>query len=938
MAEKKYIGKPGKQDDPCWKGYEMVGMKKKGGRKVPNCVPEATDIIAKAKTRLAEKRGSDYTLYHKSYTDAINHALSHHQKSGLHVSDDDRFQHVGVGSKKPSEGNTTSVSMPATHTSGKKHMVHVQVFNKGGTHPYELNTYSSGMGRHVKEAADNYPREGFPKEGDYGYHPNPGLKPQESDKDEDMDVAYKKATEKEGRKPLNAKVLEIDEALTRVTSGNKGYGYHGNVEARDDAEKDKRYSAMHRYAKKLVGDAGHLQDAKKPNVMVKHFLDSAHGRHIADNPTDKNITSRFAHFKKSYDSAMHEEVEAIDELSKDAMLNYLHANKHKNTKGGNPRRDLVKSMRGTDLAVRKYTAKPGSKYVRVPATEEVELDEAYGMWKVDFPKQHAGKPVAAGSVHVKAQNTAHAHKVAAKRVGVDHTVFKSKVTKSSVLPEEVELDESVDKNHPIVKEYTALKKHDIKTLRGMIAKSGGVVDTSGFKSKDHAASHLIRSKHGNKKVDAAFGFKEDVDSYADALIKRNKGNLNKGHVVNAARIAGMDDKKLMSAVNKKVGHIKEELGKSNEWGRPELRKKYAAMTPGQESMTADKIPTFDPRYDDVTTQYCGGIKEGYLAEISARGAEARAKFQAKVRQTLADPKNIARAKKTLAKKKETEKAKEPPHLVMQLRKAVSIGSKVHFQDGSHHTIAPNHADVFMSKYNSAKSSIEKEALQKRAHKSHSEFMKTIAEGVHENCGTPDCCQMCDTAEMGTHHVDSYEAHKGSGDQISPVISHDDEDIRFQDFDEAAFEKELEADVLALSWDDLVDLYDEDEIEYDESPEMEEEGEGLEEGITPAGRLKKKFNAMRTKSRRNMARNIAIKRVSTPEKLKSRSVRAARRMVYKRLLRNRDISTVSSAEKTRLEAQIKRMAPMVARLSVRVMPAVRKLEQSRIKNSRTRKKK
>ena len=122
------------------------------------------NIIEKAKARLAEKRGSDYTLYHKSYTDAINHALSHHQKSGIHVSDDDRFQHVGVGSKKPSEGNTTSVSMPATHTSGKKHMVHVQVFNKGGTHPYELNTYSSGMGRHVKEAADNYPREGFPKE------------------------------------------------------------------------------------------------------------------------------------------------------------------------------------------------------------------------------------------------------------------------------------------------------------------------------------------------------------------------------------------------------------------------------------------------------------------------------------------------------------------------------------------------------------------------------------------------------------------------------------------------------------------------------------------------------------------------------------------------------------------------------------------------------
>jgi hypothetical protein len=26
---------------PCWKGYEAVGMKMKGGRKVPNCVPKS---------------------------------------------------------------------------------------------------------------------------------------------------------------------------------------------------------------------------------------------------------------------------------------------------------------------------------------------------------------------------------------------------------------------------------------------------------------------------------------------------------------------------------------------------------------------------------------------------------------------------------------------------------------------------------------------------------------------------------------------------------------------------------------------------------------------------------------------------------------------------------------------------------------------------------
>ena len=27
------------EDSPCWKGYKQVGMKDKGGKQVPNCVP-----------------------------------------------------------------------------------------------------------------------------------------------------------------------------------------------------------------------------------------------------------------------------------------------------------------------------------------------------------------------------------------------------------------------------------------------------------------------------------------------------------------------------------------------------------------------------------------------------------------------------------------------------------------------------------------------------------------------------------------------------------------------------------------------------------------------------------------------------------------------------------------------------------------------------------
>jgi len=31
---------PFKLKGACWKGYEAIGMKNKGGKKVPNCVPK----------------------------------------------------------------------------------------------------------------------------------------------------------------------------------------------------------------------------------------------------------------------------------------------------------------------------------------------------------------------------------------------------------------------------------------------------------------------------------------------------------------------------------------------------------------------------------------------------------------------------------------------------------------------------------------------------------------------------------------------------------------------------------------------------------------------------------------------------------------------------------------------------------------------------------
>ncbi|MBB6609570.1 hypothetical protein H7F15_00835 [Pontibacter sp. Tf4] len=37
-------------EDPCWKGYEQVGMKNKDGKQVPNCVPENKSSSSKKKS------------------------------------------------------------------------------------------------------------------------------------------------------------------------------------------------------------------------------------------------------------------------------------------------------------------------------------------------------------------------------------------------------------------------------------------------------------------------------------------------------------------------------------------------------------------------------------------------------------------------------------------------------------------------------------------------------------------------------------------------------------------------------------------------------------------------------------------------------------------------------------------------------------------------
>ncbi len=78
-----------------------------------------------------------YELYHKDFSTAMQHAYKMAKKlHGITVDPKEIDDKVASGPKKPSEGKTNSYRLE-----GDKGAIQVQVYNKGGPKPFELNFY-----------------------------------------------------------------------------------------------------------------------------------------------------------------------------------------------------------------------------------------------------------------------------------------------------------------------------------------------------------------------------------------------------------------------------------------------------------------------------------------------------------------------------------------------------------------------------------------------------------------------------------------------------------------------------------------------------------------------------------------------------------------------------------------------------------------------------
>jgi hypothetical protein len=494
--------------------------------------------------------------------------------------------------------------------------------------------------------------------------------------------------------------------------------------------------------------------------------------------------------------------------------------------------------------------------------------------------------------------------------------------------------EAVDKNHPIAKEYDSLKKnHDIKSLRGLIKTQHKIIDTSEFKTKDHAISHYLRAKHGDKKVADAFGLKEDtLDEISSKLAGNYYGAATKKHIDKVGVKANMYDR------------IEKDMGKKRKQGIDRAMDRVMGARKTNEQI--------DYEYSlQVLDEALAAVDKG---EYDYEGAMARTQLQTTLRNCqdlidmLDDDENMpewVQSKITLAQdyitsvrdylqsREELGEAVDMAALRKQLNKHTELAVKAN-RAGDDDAVKKH--QVHMNKIKDRMNKMVREAAE-----------------VCPNCEqTIDKCE-CeskdvvkdDSYQVGANNSKGFDAffeEDESGSMQHGVVDMSNYEDNYNDNmgDEEISDEELDAMADEIQdMEHIMDVYDDDEFSIvdDETGEELEETEEeksvneqtIMEVLSRLERMKAKMRIRRTKAKRERATKIALKRYSGTATINKRARRLAVKLMKKRLLRGRDATKISVGEKERVERVIERRKKIIGRLAMRLAPRVRKIEKARM---------
>jgi len=680
--------------------------------------------------------------------------------------------------------------------------------------------------------------------------------------------------------------------------------------------------------------AAHMKgDSKKALYHLDNAKTARYAMPTKDYAKNKDLLDKYKQMREETELSENDD---LDESAwgKDKATNLRQAHDRHMEKA------LAANKAGDDEAVKLHQRKMQtikSQMQKLKQNEEVELSEnapfkklehavAYATDKVkthrdnldgiEVYKHKAGGYDVNHTMNANGRNSL--HKSGAKHLG---TVYKDKPTNIKEEAEEIVED--------IKAEYDSLKKnHDIKSLRGLIKSQHKIIDTSEFKTKDHAISHYLRTKHGDKKVAAAFGLKEDFD-----ILEEAAKTIDKGEYDYEGQMARTQLQTTLRNCEDLIDMIEDDENMP-EWVQSKITLAQDYITTVRDYLQSRE------ELGEATAYY---NKPSFLKKMS----------------------RLAKQERQAREKKEAEQKKQVKEDV-DLDEAVKIGTKVkmhspgkdyHDQVGTVGEIRngafKGAAKTYTVDYGNRKSvQLSKDKL--KLHKEESQ--------LDEDCG----CEEDDKFKVGDTGKMSYESIKRflgiqnisqlddlnkkssfTAMQKRHMTEEEEKESEEEDFEDDDFEDEITG---MSEPEHIIDAYEDDEIaivddetgeELDtdgyEDDDKEEEAK-LKEGkivileISRMERIRRKQRFARTKSKREVRAQIALRKTSNQATISKRARRLATSMIKRRMLR-KDPNKATLPEKERVERFLQTRKALVDRLARRVAPRIRQIEKSRLQHKR-----
>tara|TARA_B110000503_G_C6885504_1_gene304528 strand:- start:256 stop:624 length:369 start_codon:yes stop_codon:yes gene_type:complete len=110
-------------------------------------------------------------------------------------------------------------------------------------------------------------------------------------------------------------------------------------------------------------------------------------------------------------------------------------------------------------------------------------------------------------------------------------------------------------------------------------------------------------------------------------------------------------------------------------------------------------------------------------------------------------------------------------------------------------------------------------------------------------------------------------------------------------------------------------------------------EEWQEAFTMQQRIKAKATFKKNKSKIELGRKKAAKKLASPEKLKARAEKQARNMIAKKILKDKDKNDLGFAGRQGLEKQLDKKKGAIHKLATKLLPSIKVADREKLRKNK-----